>query len=247
MIGPGAEATVLVHGYLGGSAQWHLQRPALESLGPVVAVDLPGFGENAALEAPDSIAGFATWVLEHLSERGVERFHLLGHSMGGMIVQQMTAQAPARVDKLVLYGTGCHGNMPGRFETLDATAERAARDGVEATANRVSATWFLHGEADPEYPGCAAIARQSTAQSQLAGLMAMKGWSGAAHLADIGSRTLVLWGEADRAYPWAQVEELWRTVPDSHLAVLPGCSHAVHLERAPLFNTILTEFLDDNA
>ncbi|MEM6987295.1 MAG: alpha/beta hydrolase, partial [Pseudomonadota bacterium] len=167
----------------------------------------------------------------------------LGHSMGGMIVQQMTAQAPGRVQKLILYGTGAHGAMPGRWESLDTSAERAARDGPVATANRIAATWFLHSEAASEYPGCAEIARCSTAQSQHAGFMAMKGWSGAEQLAQIQSETLVIWGEADRAYPWAQVEQLWRVIPSSHLAVLPDCSHAVHLERPGLFNRILCEFL----
>ncbi|MEM6988514.1 MAG: alpha/beta hydrolase, partial [Pseudomonadota bacterium] len=58
---------VLVHGFMGGSGQWHLQRDALETVGPLVAVDLPGFGRNAHLDAPESIVGFATWVLDHLS------------------------------------------------------------------------------------------------------------------------------------------------------------------------------------
>ncbi len=236
---------VLVHGFMGGSPQWLTQREAWSALGPVIVVDLPGFSFNAHLTAPDTIAGFATWVLDHLSDLGVERFHLLGHSMGGMIVQQMTAQAPVRVQKLVLYGTGALGNMPGRFETLDVSAERAAKDGVANTADRISATWFLRGEADPKYPGCAGIARMSAAESLQAGLMAMKGWSGADQLQHIQSETLVIWGEADRAYDWAQVERLWRDIPNSHLAVVPDCSHAVHLEKPELFNAIVSDFFGE--
>ncbi len=234
---------VLVHGFMGGSPQWQSQREVFGATGPVIVVDLPGFGFNAHLTAPDSIAGFASWVLDHLTSLGIERFYLLGHSMGGMIVQEMTARAPERVEKLVLYGTGAFGAMPGRFETLDESAKRAAKDGVADTANRISATWFLRGEADPKYPGCAGIARMSAASSLQAGLMAMKGWSGADQLEHIQSETLVIWGEADRAYDWSQVERLWRDIPNSHLAVLPNCSHAVHLEQPELFNTLVLDFL----
>lgn len=236
---------VLVHGFLGGSPQWQGQREAFSHVGPTIVVDLPGFGFNAHLEAPDSIAGFATWVLDHLSDLGIEQFHLLGHSMGGMIVQQMIAQAPERVQKLVLYGTGPIGEMPGRYETIDTSAARAAEDGVVATANRIAATWFLHGEDDPKYPGCAGIARMSTAQSMQAGLVAMKGWNGVDKLEHIQSETLIIWGESDRAYNWAQVELLWRDIPNSHLAVLPACSHAVHLEKTAQFNMLVGEFLAD--
>lgn len=228
---------------MGGSDQWHLQREPLGEICPLVPIDLPGFGRNAGLAAPECIVDFANWVLDQLTERGFERFHLLGHSMGGMIVQEMTAQAPSRVAKLVLYGTGPHGSMPGRFETLDASARRAAQEGPEAAANRISATWFLHGEQDPQYAGCAEIARRSTAQSQRAGFTAMNGWDGADHLRHILSETLVIWGQDDRAYPWAQVEELWRGIPNSHLAVLPGCSHAVHLEQPIEFNSVVARFL----
>lgn len=83
----------------------------------------------------------------------------------------------------------------------------------------------------------------SDAPSLSAGLMAMKQWSGVAALAAIRSETLILWGESDRAYLWEQIERLWREIPVSHLAVVPACSHAVHLERPALFNQLVCEFL----
>ncbi|MCV2887247.1 alpha/beta fold hydrolase [Ruegeria aquimaris] len=233
---------VLVHGFMGGSGQWAWQAP-LGRERAVHAVDLPGFGENAPMAPVSSIAGFAAWVLEEVSRLGLDRFDLLGHSMGGMIVQEMVRQAPERVDKLVLYGTGAIGVLPGRFEPIETSMERARTDGAAATARRIAATWFLHKEAAAEYPACADIAAQSTLGAILAGLRAMQAWSGGEHLPSIRSRTLILWGDGDRTYPWSQTERLWRTIPGAQLAVVPGCAHAVHLERPEVFNLLVEEFL----
>ncbi|GAB4283047.1 MAG: 2-succinyl-6-hydroxy-2,4-cyclohexadiene-1-carboxy late synthase [Roseovarius sp.] len=236
---------VLVHGFLGGSAQWAAQAPLGQGR-EMIALDLPGFGGNAHLAPIDSIAGFADWALEELSRRGVGRFDLLGHSMGGMIVQEMVARAPGRVARLVLYGTGAQGVLPGRFEPIETSMARARAEGAAATARRIAATWFLHAGQAAQYPACAAIAERAGLPAILAGLAAMRGWSGEARLAGIGCETLVLWGEADRTYPWAQTEHLWRTVPRSHLAVVPGCAHAVHMEWPALFNALVERFLAES-
>lgn len=234
---------VFVHGFMGGSQQWQGQQEALEKDFAVIAYDLPGYGDNAHLKAPDSIAGFATWVLEDLSARGVERFYLVGHSMGGMIVQEMVRLAPDRVARLILYGTGAEGLLPGRFESIGTSKRRACADGPRATARRIAATWFLKREEAAAYEGCSAIAEHSSLQAILAGLDAMEGWSGVAHLPDIRIRTLVIWGDHDRTYPWSQTETLWRSIVNARLAVIPDCAHAVHLEKPGLFNTVVGDFL----
>lgn len=234
---------VMVHGFMGGSRQWEAQRAAFGSRFDMPQLDLPGYGENAHLEAPDTIHGFAAWVLDELTARGVERFHLLGHSMGGMIVQEMVAQAPDRIDKLVLYGTGAIGVLPGRFETIETSKQRTRQDGPQATARRISATWFLRRETAAAYESCAAIAERSSLQAMLAGLDAMQGWSGTDNLSNIQSRTLVIWGDHDRTYLWGQIEKLWHTIAGANLAVIPGCAHAAHLEKPQLFNAVLDDFL----
>lgn len=234
---------VFVHGFMGGSQQWQGQRDAFGPRFDVIAPDLPGYGENAHLDAPGSIPAFARWVLGDLSARGIKRFHLVGHSMGGMIVQEMTAQAPDRVDNLVLYGTGATGRLPGRFETICTSKHRAETDGPQATARRIAATWFLNCEAAEGYADCAAIAERSSLQAILAGLDAMEGWDGVGALPGIRARTLVLWGDRDRTYPWSQTEQLWSSISGASLAVIPDCAHAVHLEKPQLFNAVLADFL----
>lgn len=236
-------ALVLVHGYLGGSSQWAAEMQALSPHLDVIAVDLPGFGKSRHLTSPDQITGYAQAVLDCLDEQGVQRFHLLGHSMGGMIVQEMVRLAPQRVMRLVLYGTGPLGLLPGRFETMARSRERLAQDGVEATARRISATWLLHREASPMAQALGDLAAQASAQAAEAGLWAMERWDGRANLPHITQPTLIVWGDQDRSYQWAQVESLWRSIAGASLAVLPHCSHALHLEYPQIFHTLLLDFL----
>lgn len=237
------ETLVLVHGYLGGSDQWAAQIDHLRHHFDVVAVDLAGYGQARDRAAPTEMAGHARAVLATLDHLGIPRFHLLGHSMGGMVAQEIVHQAPRRVARLVLYGTGPLGSIPGRFETMARSRERLAEDGVERTARRISATWLLAREASPAYGPLAALAAQASAQAAEAGLWAMEGWDGRDRLGGIAQPTLVVWGEHDRSYGWAQVEALWRGIPGASLAVLPACAHALHLERPVLFHALVHEFL----
>ncbi len=233
---------VFVHGLMGGSAQWQGQIRALSNF-EVIALDLPGFGENAQMKPIPSIAGFADWALDELSGRGISRFHLVGHSMGGMVAQEMAASAPERIERLVLYGTGPTGVLPGRFETIATSKSRASAEGSEATARRIAATWFLQRERAAGYEGCAAIAQLAGVDAILAGLDAMNGWSGTDYLSRVQARTLVVWGDHDRTYPWPQTDALWQSIKGACLAVIPGCAHAPHLEKPELFNAVLEDFL----
>ena len=237
-------ALVFVHGYLGGSAQWGAQVEAFRASHRVITPDLPGYGRNCALTAPEEIGAFADYALEHARSMGVERFDLVGHSMGGMIVQEMVARAPERVDRLVLYGTGPVGLLPGRFETIAESRRRVVEEGPQATGRRISATWFVDYERAPNYPVCADLAVLASQQAALAGLTAMERWSGEAALEKIASPTLVLWGDCDRTYTWSQQQKLWQGIAGARLAVIPGCAHAAHLEKPQLFNAILADFLD---
>ncbi|WP_338550491.1 alpha/beta fold hydrolase [Roseovarius phycicola] len=230
---------VLVHGFMGGSDQWEGQMP-LGAERQLVCVDLPGFGRHAHLPPIHSITGFAEWVLHEVK---ANRFDLLGHSMGGMIVQEMVRLAPARIDRLILYGTGAIGELPGRFEPIETSMQRAQADGAQATARRISATWFKKRDAAEAYPACAKIAQASRLPAILAGLEAMRGWSGEDHLPLIQCPTLVLWGDKDRTYAWPQIERLWQSIPHCNLAVVPDAAHAVHLERPKLFNQLIDDFL----
>ena len=63
-------------------------------------------------------------ILNLLEKKGIKNFNLLGHSMSGMIVQEMTKLSGEKILKLICYGTGPRRNIPGRFETIDQSREK---------------------------------------------------------------------------------------------------------------------------
>ena len=236
-------ALVLVHGYLGASAIRAQQMTYFSLSYDVICPDLAGFGASAHLTSPVSIEGHAQSVLNLLDDLQINSFNLMGHSMGGMIVQAMVKLAPHRIKKLVLYGTGPVGVLPGRFETIATSRTRLTQDGVGPTARRIAATWFLEGEKAAAFPLCYAHGRRASLQAALASLHAWENWDGRDNLADLKSPTLVLWGSHDKSYGWSQPEALWRGIPGADLAVVPNAAHNVHLEKSQIFNALLADFL----
>lgn len=238
---------VLVHGFLGGSAMWSEQLRVFAPKADVICPDLPGFGDSAGLTAPETITGHSSAILDFLDGLGIYEFALLGHSMGGMVVQEMARLAPSRISQLILYGTGPQGVLPGRFETIAETRARFLHEDFAATAERIAATWFLDGERAAGFDLCRKLARQVRLETALASLSAWETWDGRHALAFIRAQTLVVWGSHDRSYSWSQPEALWRGIPGADLAVVPGAAHNVHMERPGIFNAMVLDFLADHA
>lgn len=234
---------VLVHGYLGGAAQWQDQLSDLAATHDVIAPDLPGFAQAADQAGPSRIADFASAVMTCIDQLGIGNFTLLGHSMGGMIAQEIAAQHGARIDALVLYGTGPLGLMPDRFEAIETSIARLDADGVPATADRISATWFRDGAAATGYGATRDIARLADPQAAHNALLAMRDWDGRDALARFNMPCRILWGDQDKSYRWPQIDALWKGIRGSELAVVPGASHAVHMEKPALFNALIQDFL----
>lgn len=234
---------VLQHGFLGGGSLWMPQIAFFSRMFDVIAPDLPGYAGSAQIPPADSIAGMAAAVVDLLDALGVGDFCLVGHSMGGMVVQAMAASQGARIQKLVLYGTACSGEMPKRFEPFSETARTMAAEGVETTGARIGKTWFVEGERAPYYPLCQNSGAGTTLEAALAGLRAMPAWDGTAALANLAMPTLVMGGDRDRSYSLQEMAFLAATLPDAQLAILPGCAHNAHLEKPDLFNQMLADFL----
>ena len=139
---------VLVHGYLGSSEMWCNQRDFFSKSCRVISPALPGFGESSNAQSLDSINKMAQFVIDTLDEQKIEKFNLLGHSMGGMIVQEITKIVGERVNKLICFATGSIGEIPGRFETIDETRKKLKNDGIDISFSRVPKKWFVKGEED---------------------------------------------------------------------------------------------------
>jgi len=234
---------VLIHGFLGSSDMWSPQINFFKDNFRVIVPALPGFGNSSTINSCESIECMAKVILSHLEKKKINKFNLLGHSMGGMIVQEMTKIAGEKILKLICYGTGPRGNIPGRFETIDRSREKLKINGLKDTAYRIAKTWFIDEDKAKYFYLCEEAGKQTSLEAADNGLVAMKNWDGVKNLQNIKNETLIVWGDQDKAYNFNQVETLNSNILNSYLKIIKGCSHNAHLERPDEFNTIVEEFL----
>ena len=239
-------ALVLVHGFLGSTEMWKPQIEYFQDRFRVIVPALPGFGKSRELKSCDSIKCMANTLLKILDLKQVDKFYLLGHSMGGMIVQEMAKIAGEKILKLICYGTGPRGNIPGRFETIDESRKKLKINGLENTAYRIAKTWFLDQDKARYFYLCEAAGKQASLEATDNGLVAMKNWSGVENLKNIKNETLIIWGNKDKAYNFDQVDTLKKNIPNSKLQIIDNCSHNVHLEKPVEFNNCVEDFLKGN-
>ena len=139
----GDVSTVLLLGSLGSTlAMWDGQAAALGRRYRVVRADLRGHGRSPAPTGPYGIGDLGADVLALLDRLGVERSHVCGLSLGGMIAMWVASHAPERIGRLVLMCTSA------RLEPTQAWSDRARMvraGGMEAVADAVVGRWFTSG------------------------------------------------------------------------------------------------------
>ena len=234
---------VLVHGYLGSSEMWCLQRDYLSKFFRVISPALPGFGESHEAQSLDSINDMANFVINIIDEKKIDKFNLLGHSMGGMIVQEIAKLAGDRINKLICFATGSIGEIPGRFESIDETRKRLKEEGSDISFSRVPKKWFVEGDKDKNYYLCANAVQNVSSETADNALKAMKNWSGIDNLKNIKNKTLIVWGDKDTSYNFDQVDTLNKNIKNSKLEIFKDCAHNAHLEEADKFNKLIKDFI----
>jgi len=215
---------VLLHGLAGSGAWWKRNLPALSASFRVTAIDLPGFGashRDARLildEAPAQVAAL-------LGDLGIERAHVMGHSMGGLVAGGLAADHPDRVDRLVLVDAG--------FLSLDPTL-RHRITGPLKTLLWTSPTILPTLLRDVARSGPVRMAR-ATAE------VLRKDWSD--KLPAITAPTLVVWGEHDRVCNPRIGKEIAAAVPGARMVIIPGAGHNPMWEKQAAFDREVLGFL----
>ena len=235
---------LLVHG-LGYTRQgWGPQRELLARRYRVLSYDNRGIGESEIPAGPYSVAELAADAVQVLDEAGVERAHVLGASLGGMVAQLLAAEQPERVDRLVLAGTTPGGSrafpLPQQTVALMAEApslppEVALRRFVENAlapgsplVDEVLAYRQLH---PPDATGWAAQAAAGAT------------WDADGRLARIIAPTLVLAGTADAVVDPRNAQLLADAIPNARLELIDGAGHLPFWERAEEFAALIERFL----
>lgn len=227
---------VLVHGLGGTTTFYDPIVPALTEHFRVLRFDLEGHGRSP-LTCAVSIASFTRDLAALIVARTDGHAHVVGHSMGTLVVQSLASTRPELVDSLVLLGPvraqpdAAKEATRGRAATvrtggMTGVAETVATNATSPTAGEANPLVFgtvrelLLGQ-DPEgyASGCEALAAAENPD-----------------LTSILSPVLLLTGEDDKVSPPATSEAMATELKDATVAVTPGCGHWTVTE-APSFVT----------
>lgn len=229
-----------------GYARWSWEPvvPGLAERYRVLFFDNRGIGESDRPDGPYTAAQMAGDALQVLDEAGIERAHVLGASLGGMIAQEVAVAAPERVDKLVLCCT-----TPGGAATVPMPEVTVRLFQEAATlAPEVALRRFVENAlgADPPAGVADEIYRKRVEnpldpagwQAQAAAGTTYPGPDG-----DVTAPTLVLTGTADNVVDHRNSDVLADRIPGARLEKLPGAGHLFFWEQPDAFVRIVSEFL----
>jgi pyruvate dehydrogenase E2 component (dihydrolipoamide acetyltransferase) len=240
--GEGSEASILIHGFGGDLNSWMFNHEALASGRSVFALDLPGHGSSSKKVEEGSVAEMAKTLAAFMDAVGVEKAHLVGHSMGGAIATVFAVDHPQRCLSLTLIASA--GMGPGidteyiqgfvaatRRNEIRPHLEKLFADPRLITRKLVDDT-LKYKRLDGVEPALRTIASQLCSANQQ--LVALR-----PQLLELKQPVLVLWGSEDRIIPASQATDL---PANMQTEVLPGFGHMVHMEAASKVNKAISSF-----
>jgi len=238
---------LLVHGLGYGRWGWEPLLPPLAERYRVISFDNRGIGESSVPPGPYSAADMAGDALAVLDAAGVERAHVVGTSLGGMIAQELAVLASDRVDRLVLICTtpGATGGHPMPAATAQLLTEAAS------WAPEIALRRFVENALGPEPdPGIVEriLAHRLAAPQDPAGWAAQAAagtsYDGAGRAASITAPTLLIAGTADRVVDHRNSAVLADLIPGSVLRLIPGAGHLVFWEHPRAVTDLIMEHLE---
>ena len=253
---------VLIHGMVNSSKHWEQVALALADRYTVVAPDLLGHGDSAAVRGDYSLGAHACSIRDLLTTIGIDRATVVGHSLGGGIAMQFFYQFPQRVERLALISSGGLGHevspilrgaaLPGAAAGIWLVANRRVRAGLDRAGERMRARGsrkgvYLQALARAMRPLGEAAARRAFLQT-LRSVIDVRGQhvSAVDRLYLLGELpTLIVWGERDNTIPMAHGLAAHELIPNSRFVALPKAAHFPNLEDPEGLAGALRGWLDE--
>jgi 3-oxoadipate enol-lactonase len=242
------EPLLCVMGLSADTLAWALQVPAWSAKYRTIVFDNRDVGQSSYADGSYEIADMAGDALALADALELERFHLLGVSMGGAISQEIAFAAPERVRTLTLcvsFGGG------GAYARANAAlwSKQAERMSHEELIDQLMLLTF--SEAMFENRGLYAFVREAmlanphpqNTEGFLRQLDAVTRHEARDRLPQLDLPVHVIGAEKDVLLPVWKSRELAELIPGAKLTVIEGSAHGVQLEAAEQFNTAVLDFL----
>ncbi len=242
---------LLVHGFGSNKDSWNRFARHLSSKYRVVAVDLPGHGESASgLEYNYGIPSQARRLALFTEALGIDRFHILGSSMGGAIAIYFSHEHPDRIITLgLMSAAGVLSPRPSEYMQKLEKGENPllvrSREDFDAMLEFVMAQppympWFVRNVAYEQYRKRQAI------NQKIFNDIATGEVTEVPFLPEINMPVFILWGEKDRVLDVSSVEVFEKRIPRTEIVILDGIGHAPMYEAPEISAKHYLAFLQQN-
>jgi 3-oxoadipate enol-lactonase len=240
-------SVVFLHGVGGGARSFAPQIASFAAAGyQPVALDLPGYGAREPVEAM-SFEALAEDVEFAIARSALERPVLVGHSMGGMVVQTLLRRRPDDYAAAVLSCTSpAFGNPAGDFQKKFVADRLAPLDAGRTMADIAPgvAEGMMGPGADPAGRAVFIEAYAAVPEATYrAAVQCLVTFDERANLPAIRIPVLCLAAEHDRNAPVAVVERMASKIPGAYYFCLAGLGHMPNLEAPAAFDAAIFNFL----
>ena len=222
------EPLLLIMGLGYSHEMWHRTRPVVSAHYRTILFDNRGVGKSDVPQGAYSIAQMAADADAVLDAAGIEKAHVFGVSMGGMIAQEVALNYPDRVNRLVLGCTACGGRnaIAAAQNVIDVLMARARMTPAEGAQAMVP---YIYDASTPRERIDEDLAIRIRSYPEAAGYMgqvqAILAWTSFGRLTQIRSPTLIVHGETDQLVPPQNAGILAQNIAGSRLVMLPHASH----------------------
>ena len=260
------DSVILIHGFSDRKEHWRAQVGALSQHFKVIRMDNRGAGKSDRPEGEYTMELYASDIAGLMDYLGIDRSHIIGHSLGGMIAQNFAILYPEKVEKLILINT-----IPG-LKPPDENIDEAIKMYRENAINNHEALMkdplneFLKGakasysrnfwrsmKENPKKKFHDIWSVEDLVNEKIENGPTIKDLSNQAHalsthntynrLNEIKSDVLIISAEKDKSCPKSMGEKMHELIPNSKFIIIEGAAHQSILEKAPEINKIIIDFL----
>ena len=249
----GAPALLLLHGFGSSLQAWDDWSVKLEQKYRVIRLDLPGFGLTGASPANDYSEEKDLATLTHFADKlGLEKFSVMGHSMGGKMAWSLAASQPERVQALVLMA-------PDGFpQAKDIGTKPYEVPAVMGLIKYVFPKYLVRKSIEPAFSDADAL--NDALVNRYFDMLRAPGVRGAIlnrsnqtiysdpvpRLKAIKAPTLLIWGEQDQMIPSTNAQSYAHVLSNSTTVIVPKLGHLLQEEQPDKGLTAVMQFLDSH-
>lgn len=235
---------LFIHGWLGTSLEWIYQFCYFNSRQHIIILDLPGFGKSDKPKTKYSIEFFTKQILDFLKLHKYNEVVLIGHSLGGLIAQNIAIQNPRLVKKLILISTAASfcNSFKDRVELfwVHIIFKLVYQNFLKNIIKQINSTKNENKEFIKLYNNALKLPKSvvlSTFKYMTSKINLEK------NLSKMIQPTLIIYGNEDHVISKSMINNLSELIPRSETYIIENSPHRVMIENYIKVNKIIDDFI----